>query len=84
MCLQCVAKCVILICVFLLLWLLQDGTDDKTFHLLFKPIMAKVMEVFRPGAVVMQCGELLLLSWGYNRDARNLVWLLPLVLVGQM
>eukprot|EP00878_Enallax_costatus_P046254 GHUV01056012.1.p1 GENE.GHUV01056012.1~~GHUV01056012.1.p1 ORF type:complete len:124 (-),score=26.49 GHUV01056012.1:150-521(-) len=35
----------------------QDGTDDKTFHSLFKPIMAKVMEVFQPGAIVMQCGE---------------------------
>ena len=36
---------------------LQDGTDDRTFHALFKPIMAKVMEAFQPGAVVMQCGE---------------------------
>ncbi len=35
----------------------QNGTDDKTFHALFKPIMSKVMEVFRPGAIVMQCGE---------------------------
>jgi acetoin utilization deacetylase AcuC-like enzyme len=36
---------------------LQDGTDDRTFHALFKPIMAKVMESFQPGAIVMQCGE---------------------------
>ncbi|WIA14112.1 hypothetical protein OEZ85_002657 [Tetradesmus obliquus] len=35
---------------------LKDGTDDRTFHALFKPIMAKVMEAFQPGAVVMQCG----------------------------
>jgi hypothetical protein len=35
----------------------QDGTDDRTFHALFKPIMAKVMESFQPGAIVMQCGE---------------------------
>ncbi|KAF8061327.1 HDA9 [Scenedesmus sp. PABB004] len=35
---------------------LKDGTDDRTFHGLFKPIMAKVMETFQPGAVVMQCG----------------------------
>ena len=35
----------------------QNGTDDKTFHALFEPIMAKVMEVFRPGAIVMQCGK---------------------------
>ncbi|CAL8463701.1 g3235 [Coccomyxa elongata] len=35
---------------------MRDGTDDATFHRLFKPIMAKVMEVFSPGAVVLQCG----------------------------
>jgi hypothetical protein len=38
-------------------WVLQNGTDDKTFHALFQPIMSKVMEVFRPGAIVIQCGE---------------------------
>lgn len=37
---------------------MRDGTDDATFHRLFKPIMAKVMEVFSPGAVVLQCGAL--------------------------
>jgi histone deacetylase 1/2 len=41
---------------------MKDGTDDATFHRLFKPIMAKVMEVFSPGAVVLQCGAALLLS----------------------
>ncbi|KAK9815875.1 hypothetical protein WJX72_011119 [[Myrmecia] bisecta] len=35
---------------------LKNGTDDATFHKLFKPIMAKVMEMFNPGAVVLQCG----------------------------
>jgi hypothetical protein len=35
---------------------MRDGTDDATFHRLFKPIMTKVMEVFSPGAVVLQCG----------------------------
>mmetsp|Transcript_12127 Transcript_12127/g.26074 ORF Transcript_12127/g.26074 Transcript_12127/m.26074 type:complete len:429 (-) Transcript_12127:587-1873(-) len=35
---------------------LKDGTTDDTFHALFKPIMRKVMEVFQPGAIVMQCG----------------------------
>lgn len=35
---------------------LKDGCDDKTFHQLFQPIMSKVMEVYRPGAVVLQCG----------------------------
>ncbi|KAJ6844987.1 histone deacetylase 19 [Iris pallida] len=35
---------------------LDDGVDDESYHSLFKPIMGKVMEVFRPGAVVLQCG----------------------------
>eukprot|EP00873_Tetraselmis_striata_P038131 jgi/Tetstr1/458395/TSEL_044833.t1 len=35
---------------------LKDGVDDATFLGLFKPIMSKVMEKFRPGAVVLQCG----------------------------
>ncbi len=36
---------------------LNEGTTDDTFHSLFKPIMRKVMEVFQPQAIVMQCGE---------------------------
>ncbi|KAG6485162.1 hypothetical protein ZIOFF_053691 [Zingiber officinale] len=35
---------------------LDDGIDDESYQSLFKPIMGKVMEVFRPGAVVLQCG----------------------------
>lgn len=35
---------------------LDDGIDDESYQSLFKPIMAKVMEVYRPGAVVLQCG----------------------------
>lgn len=35
---------------------LDDGIDDESYNSLFKPIMGKVMEVFRPGAVVLQCG----------------------------
>ena len=35
---------------------LANGTDDATFHRLFKPIMEKVVQVFQPGAVVLQCG----------------------------
>ncbi|XP_072966341.1 histone deacetylase 19-like [Typha angustifolia] len=35
---------------------LQEGIDDESYHSLFKPIVGKVMEVFRPGAVVLQCG----------------------------
>jgi len=35
---------------------LKDGIDDEDFLALFKPIMTKVMESYRPGAVVLQCG----------------------------
>ncbi|KAF7140479.1 hypothetical protein RHSIM_Rhsim06G0000400 [Rhododendron simsii] len=35
---------------------LDDGIDDESYQSLFKPIMGKVMEVFKPGAVVLQCG----------------------------
>ncbi|WVZ12480.1 hypothetical protein V8G54_017010 [Vigna mungo] len=35
---------------------LDDGIDDESYQSLFKPIMGKVMEIFRPGAVVLQCG----------------------------
>ncbi|KAK4416656.1 Histone deacetylase 19 [Sesamum alatum] len=35
---------------------LEDGIDDESYQSLFKPIISKVMEVFRPGAVVLQCG----------------------------
>lgn len=35
---------------------LKEGIDDANYHSLFKPIMTKVMEVFDPNAVVLQCG----------------------------
>ncbi|BBN00439.1 histone deacetylase 1/2 [Marchantia polymorpha subsp. ruderalis] len=35
---------------------LNDGIDDESYQSLFKPIISKVMEVFQPGAVVLQCG----------------------------
>lgn len=36
---------------------LKLGTTDSTFHSLFKPIMDKVVEVYRPNVIVLQCGE---------------------------
>eukprot|EP00759_Apiculatamorpha_spiralis_P033945 PhF_6_TR35050/c0_g1_i1/m.51073/K06067/HDAC1_2; histone deacetylase 1/2 len=34
-----------------------DGvTDDQYYYLLFRPILRKVIEVFSPNAIVMQCG----------------------------
>lgn len=36
---------------------LQSGiTDDAYLEQIFKPVMNKIMEVFRPGAIVLQCG----------------------------
>ncbi len=35
---------------------LHDGMDDASYGKLFKPIIAKVMEMYKPGAVVLQCG----------------------------
>lgn len=35
---------------------LKDGMDDQSYLDIFKPIISKTMEVYRPGAVVLQCG----------------------------
>lgn len=35
---------------------LREGMDDTSFAEIFKPVISKVMEVFNPGAVVLQCG----------------------------
>mmetsp|Transcript_46150 Transcript_46150/g.147659 ORF Transcript_46150/g.147659 Transcript_46150/m.147659 type:complete len:429 (+) Transcript_46150:39-1325(+) len=35
---------------------LRDGIDDASYLRLFKPIMHKVMEMYKPGAIVLQCG----------------------------
>ncbi|CAL5017153.1 unnamed protein product [Urochloa decumbens] len=35
---------------------LKDGIDDSSFTRLFKTIIAKVVETYLPGAIVLQCG----------------------------
>ncbi|MED6114439.1 Histone deacetylase 6 [Stylosanthes scabra] len=35
---------------------LNDGMDDESFRGMFRPIIQKVMEVYQPDAVVLQCG----------------------------
>ncbi|XP_022102294.1 histone deacetylase 1-like [Acanthaster planci] len=35
---------------------LRDGIDDESYEHIFKPIMSKVMEMYQPSAVVLQCG----------------------------
>jgi histone deacetylase 1/2 len=35
---------------------MKEGMDDDGYHRMFRPIMTKVMAVFQPETVVMQCG----------------------------
>lgn len=35
---------------------LGEGVDDRSFLSIFKPVVNKIMEVYRPTAVVLQCG----------------------------
>jgi histone deacetylase 1/2 len=35
---------------------LQEGIDDASYETVFKPIMERVMDMYRPTAVVLQCG----------------------------
>lgn len=35
---------------------LRDGIDDDSYAMIFKPVITKVMEMYQPQAVVLQCG----------------------------
>ncbi|TIB70803.1 histone deacetylase [Wallemia mellicola] len=35
---------------------LRDGIDDESYHSVFRPTIQHIMEWYRPGAVVLQCG----------------------------
>jgi len=35
---------------------LKDGIDDQSYENLFKPVVQTIMDVYAPGAVVLQCG----------------------------
>ncbi|KAJ7632329.1 histone deacetylase RPD3 [Roridomyces roridus] len=35
---------------------LDDGITDEAYKSVFEPVMSKILEVFRPTAVVLQCG----------------------------
>lgn len=35
---------------------LKDGIDDASYETIFKPVMEQVLSVYRPNAVVLQCG----------------------------
>lgn len=36
---------------------LKDGMNDESYEQVFVPIVSKVMEVFQPSVIVMQCGS---------------------------
>lgn len=35
---------------------LRDGIDDEAYDTIFQPVMTKVMEIYQPNAIVLQCG----------------------------
>ncbi|GAA97574.1 uncharacterized protein L969DRAFT_121876 [Mixia osmundae IAM 14324] len=35
---------------------LRDGIEDESYHSMFKPIIQHLMDWYRPGAVILQCG----------------------------
>ncbi|KAJ7360865.1 histone deacetylase RPD3 [Mycena albidolilacea] len=35
---------------------LKDGITDEAYQSVFEPVIAKILEVYRPSAVVLQCG----------------------------
>lgn len=35
---------------------LRDGIDDESYESIFQPLISKVMEMYQPSAVVLQCG----------------------------
>ncbi|EHB08180.1 Histone deacetylase 2 [Heterocephalus glaber] len=35
---------------------MRDGIDDESYGQIFKPIISKVMELYQPSVVVLQCG----------------------------
>jgi len=35
---------------------LRDGIDDDAYERIFNPVLSKVMEMYQPNAVVLQCG----------------------------
>jgi histone deacetylase 1/2 len=35
---------------------LHDGINDDSYREIFRPVISKIMEKFKPGAIVLQCG----------------------------
>merc|ERR1712008_234269 len=34
----------------------RDGMDDASYEAIFKPVVGEVMQIYQPGAIVLQCG----------------------------
>lgn len=72
---------------------LRDGIDDDSYETIFKPVMTKVMEMYQPSAMVLQCGAdslsgdrlgcFNLTLKGHGKAVEYMKkWNLPLMLVG--
>jgi len=35
---------------------LDKGINDESYETIFRPVMSKIMEMYRPEAIVLQCG----------------------------
>ncbi|KAI4292233.1 histone deacetylase 1/2 [Pancytospora philotis] len=35
---------------------LKDGIDDETYQSIFRPVVQRIVDVFRPSVIVLQCG----------------------------
>lgn len=35
---------------------LKDGMDDLSYSSVFKPVIGQIMQIYQPGAIVLQCG----------------------------
>jgi len=35
---------------------LKDGMDDSSYETIFKPVVGRIMQIYQPGAIVLQCG----------------------------
>ncbi|KAJ7052207.1 histone deacetylase RPD3 [Mycena amicta] len=72
---------------------LNDGISDDSFKSVFEPVVAKILEVYRPSAIVLQCGadslagdKLGCFNLSMHGHAHCVQWLreknVPLVLLG--
>jgi len=54
---------------------LRDGIDDSSYKYVFEKVISKVMETYRPNAVVLQCGADSLVSISPRADLSYPSWM---------